>query len=118
MKNRIEHLREGEGNHNEINPGSANDEVADYERGESCSGDGRGQRQPEIGRFIVRRDQREHISRQSEISGMTEAHETRVPDQKIETQGENRHDQDLGAELDIESRADRGKKRERQRGRE
>ena len=47
---------------------------------------------------------------------MPQANQPGVADQQVETQGEDRHDHDLGAELYIESRAKHGKQGEQQHG--
>ena len=57
VKDRIEHLCEGEGDHDEIDARGAHDQEANDESGASGGGHGCGKSEPETGRFIFRCDQ-------------------------------------------------------------
>ena len=52
MKQGIKHLRESQGDHDEVNAGGADDEKSDDEGGQRGGSHGRGQGKPQIGRFV------------------------------------------------------------------
>ncbi len=104
MKDRVEHLREGEGDHDEIDSRRAHDQEADGESGEGGGGHGCRQSEPKTGGFILWRDQRDGVGGHAEVSGMAEADESGMADEQIEAQSEDRHDHDLGAKLEVKSR--------------
>ena len=101
-KNRIEHLREGEGYHDEIDTRSAHYKKADDERGSRGNNHGGRQGEPEASGLVLRRDQREHVGGEPEVSGVAQADETRVADKEIETQGEDCHNHNLRSKLNVE----------------
>ncbi len=70
MKEGINHLREGESHHDEIDAACAHDQIADQQRDQRGGGDRGGQGEPQIGCFIFGRDQRKHVSRHAEIGGV------------------------------------------------
>ena len=105
VENRIEHLREGEGYHDEIDTRGAHYEKANDQGGERGSDDGERQGEPEAGGLVFRRDQREHVGGEPEVSCVAQADETRVSDEEIEAQGEDCHNHNLRSQLNVEGRA-------------
>jgi hypothetical protein len=109
----VEHLREGERRHDEVDAARAQDEDADDERREGADRDRRRQAQPERRGLVLGREQPERVGAEAEIGGVAEADEAGVADEEVEAHGEDRHDHDLGDELEVEGAADEGEERER-----
>src|SRR4029077_5838516 len=105
VKNRINHLREGEGHHDEIDTRAAHYEKANDQGGSRGGEDSEGQGEPEAGGLIFRRDQCERVGGEPEVSGVPKAHQTRVANEEIEAQGEDCHNHDLRSQLNVEGRA-------------
>ena len=67
--------------------------------------DGGRQGEPEASGLVFRRDQREHVGGEPEVSCVAQADETRVADEEIEAQGEDCHYHNLRSQLNVEGRA-------------
>ena len=79
-------------------------------RAASRGGDhGEGQGEPKAGGLVFRRDQREHIGGEPEVSCVAQADETRVADEEIQAQGEDCHNHNLRSQLNVEGRANQWK---------
>lgn len=89
VKYGIEHLREGQCDHDEIHPGCANDQKPDDQGGDGRNRHCRRQGEPQIGRLILWRCEREGIGCDTEICGVAQTDESGMADQEIETQSKN-----------------------------
>ena len=107
VEEEIEHLREREGHHDEVDALHAHDEHADRERRDSGREHRRRQREPEVGRLVLRRHQAERVRADAEERRVAERDEPGVSDEKVERKREDREDHHLGDELDVERRSPR-----------
>ena len=114
VEDEIEHLRERERHHDEVDALHADDEQPDHERRDGRSQHCRRQREPEIGRFVLGRHQAERVRADAEERRVPERDETRVPDEEVERKREDRENHDLGDELDVEPGAHERKHRQQQ----
>jgi hypothetical protein len=112
VEDEIEHLRERERHHDEVDALHAYDEHADRQRRECRGEHRRRQREPEVRRLVLRAHQPQRIGADPEVRGVAERDETGIADEEIEREREDREDHDLRDELDVEPGARQRKQRE------
>jgi hypothetical protein len=93
----IEHLGEGESEHDEVHAADANAEIADQEGSDGGGRGGQEERGGEAGRLDEGKGGR--VGTDAEEGRMTEGHHARVPHQEVEAHGEDAEDQDLLQQL-------------------
>lgn len=107
VEHEVHQLAEGQRDHDEVDAARAHHQEADRQRQQRRAAHRRQQQQPAVAGFVAGREHRHRIRRRPEIGRMPQADESRVAHQQLQAQREDRHDQHLGAELDVERRADR-----------
>ena len=91
----IDHLREGERNHDEINAAGAQAESADHQR-EQCRDYDRRRPLDEARANTFLRQNADGIAAETEIGGMAEAHHAAIAHDQIEAHGCHSQDQHAG----------------------
>ncbi len=112
MENEVEHLRERERHHDEIDSLRAHHEYPDNERREPGCQHGRRERQPEVRRIVFRRHEPQRVGADPEERRVAERYEPRIADEHVEAHRENRQKHHLGDELGVERRAGEREQRE------
>ena len=93
----VEHLGEGEREHDEVHAAHPDREEADRQRGEA--GGHRGQQQGRDQPRAPGQGQRGHVAPDAEERGVAEGHHARVAHQEVEAHGEDPPDENLLQEL-------------------
>jgi hypothetical protein len=113
VEHEVEHLGEGQRDHDEIHAAGTQHEEAGDQRERGAGQYGGGQGGPQVAGFVLRAHQCDDVAGQPEKGGVAEADQPGVADQQVEAHGEDGHDHHLGNELDVELLADEGEGGER-----
>ncbi len=115
VEDEIDHLRERQRDHDEVDAPRAQHQHADQQRQHRRRGNRRHQQPPAIAGLGLRRQHRGRIGRGGEVRGMAQADQARIADQQLQRQREDRHDHHLAEQVDVELVA-LAAERQRQRG--
>src|SRR5215831_811368 len=105
VKQVVEHLGEGQGDHDEVDACGSNDQQADQQRKRCCDCQGEREGQPEAGGLVLWGEKGDGISPHPEERSMPKADQATVPDEQVETHRENREHHDLAQKLHVKDRA-------------
>src|SRR5207344_434907 len=97
----IEHLRESERDHDEVDAAGADRDRADGERDQRRGADRDRPLQP-AARHAVESEDADRVRADTEVSGVAERHHAAVAEDQVEAGGGNPEDQDAPHEVDVE----------------
>ena len=102
MEQVIEHLREGDGHHDEEDPRGADDQYPHQQRGQGADAQAQRQGDPDTQRLIFGGEQHQGIAGHAEEGRRGQADHAADPDQQVEAEGDNGQDHGAGQLLEEE----------------
>ena len=109
-----QHLREGQGHHDEIDARQTHDQEADDQCRDRGGKHRQRQRQIQAARAVLRREPIQRVGANPVEGGVAEADQSGKADKQIKAEGKDRHDQDLCHQLQREGAGDGREQRQHQ----